>query len=251
MFKLVGGVGNPVPVGSGLVDPVDVFVTASGDVYICDLQNNNRKIKKFVNGAGTPTVIGSTIGSALARNYYSPNGVWVNDSNGDVYVADEGNDMVWKVPGGTGTPVAIATGQDSPLSVWVTTSGEVFWANYDWPYTVKKVVEGSGASPVSIGAANTFQYPDDVFVTPAGDVYITDQGFGGIGKVRKYVGGTGTPIEIGTGWQFPNGIYVTPAGDVYVSDINIGIRKYTGGTGSPVVIGQGNFTFPSRLFLKC
>jgi hypothetical protein len=57
VVKFVGGTGSAVMVGSGLANPMGVFVTRAGDVYVAD--TGNSAVVKFVGGTGSPVPVAS------------------------------------------------------------------------------------------------------------------------------------------------------------------------------------------------
>jgi hypothetical protein len=78
---------------------------------------------------------------------------------------------------------------------------------------VKKFVGGAG-SPISVGGG--YNLPADVFVTPNGDVFVSDTLNN---EVKQFVGGVGNPISIGSGsLNNPTGLFVTSSGAVLVAD---------------------------------
>jgi sugar lactone lactonase YvrE len=123
--------------------PVGVAVDASGNVYVADFGNNC--IRKVTAAGVVTTLAGSTEGYAdgtgMAAQFNLPSGVAV-DANGNVYVADYGNNCIRKVT---------ATG------VVTTLAGSV---NYGY-------ADGTGAAAM-------FYYPEGVAVDASGNVYVAD-----------------------------------------------------------------------------
>jgi len=100
-FVGTGAVGAANGPGSSATfnHPVDVNFDASGNMYIVD-QGNNLIRKMDINGKVTTLAgsgaKGSTDGPATQASFNAPSGVAI-DAAGNVYVADEGNNLVRKI----------------------------------------------------------------------------------------------------------------------------------------------------------
>jgi len=166
------------------------------------------------------TVAGSTQGYAdgtgPAAQFYSPHGVAV-DTAGNLYVADTDNHRIRQI--------VIATGVVTTLA-------------------------GSGAAAFVDGTGTTaqFNYPIDVAVDTAGNLYVADTGNQ---RIRKIVVATGVVTTLagdgtygyadgtGTAAQFrsPYGVAVDTAGNLYVADTgNQRIRKIVVATGAVTTV---------------
>jgi uncharacterized protein (TIGR03437 family) len=99
-------------VNAQLNRPWDVAVDSSGDIFIADY--NNQRIR-LVNATGTITTIAGTTGlgysgdggGATSAKLNYPTGVAVDLSNGNVYIADSGNNVIRQL---TPTTPAITSG---------------------------------------------------------------------------------------------------------------------------------------------
>jgi len=184
--------------------PRGVAVDITGNVYVADTDNNTiRKItpagvvSTLAGTAGVPP--GSLDGSGAAAQFYSPTGVAV-DTQGNVYVADSGNNTIRMItPSGGVTTLAGTAGQVGSLD--------------------------------GTGPAAQFNSPSGVAVDTQGNVYVTDSSNNTIRKIAP--GGVvttlaGTALVVGSldgagaaaSFQFPNGIAVDTSGTVYVADTN-------------------------------
>ena len=184
-----------------LDDPEGVAVDAAGNLYIADSANNCiRKVSNgvitTVAGTGWPGYSGDN-GPATSAQLSDPWGVAV-DVSGNLYIADEGNNLIRKVSSGVITTVA-----------------------------------GSGAYGYSgdNGPATSAQFdgPSAVAVDAAGNLYIADGFNGSIRKVSNgvitTVAGNGTTGFSGDGGPAtsarlddPQGVAVDVAGNVYAAD---------------------------------
>ena len=244
--KEVRGSGPP-PAGPALQaelnQPKSVAVDAAGNVYIADAGNG--VIEKVtpdgdlsVIAGGGATLPSTTPGPATSAALSFPSGVAV-DANGNVYIADAGNNVIEKV-----TP-------DGNLSV-IAGGGALT------PSTV--------AGPATSAALNG---PSGVAVDTAGNVYIADTGNNFVevvdfvsGHISLLAGGGGTTPQasqasndwdghfgLGTNIALngPRGVAVDASGIVYIADTgNNVIERVTssilsvvagGGTASPSPLG--------------
>lgn len=245
VISAFAGTGSPGYGGDGgaatsakLQTPKGVCVDGNGDVYIADTQNNViRKVSTLtgvittVAGSGSPGSSGNG-GQATSARLSSPQDVAVAP-NGDLYIADTGNNEIRKVTAGTGVITTYA-GTGSP---------------------------GSSGNGGAAGSAR-LRSPSGVALDGAGNLYIADQGNN---EIREVAAGTGIITRVaGTGSQGSSGdggsatsaklrspydVAVAPNGDLYIADQgNNEIRKVTAstgvisryaGTGSPGYSGDG------------
>lgn len=148
---------------------------------------------------------------------------------GDVYVADQGNRAVKRVPAGSNTPVTFLGSLNGPYGVYVSTTGEV------WIADTPRVLRVSTAMVVTI--ITGFTAPSAVHVTVNGDAYVTDYTTT-VGFLKRIAAGTTTVTTLISSnlWTMPNGLFITLAGDIYIADYNSGTwfiaAGTTGGTAS-------------------
>jgi len=169
-----------------------------------------------------------TVGSG----FNAPQGVAI-DAAGNMYVADEGNNAVKKIPVGGGAPVGIGSGFSSPVGVAVDAKGNVYVADKG-NNAVKKIQVGGGAT---VTMASGLSQPTGVAVDAAGNVYVANYG---VSMVMEIPADGGTSFAIGSGFSFPYGVAVDAVGNVYVADEgNNAIKQIPVGGGSPVTLGSG------------
>ncbi len=246
--------------------PSGVAVDGAGNVYVADRSNNTiRKVSAagvVTTLAGTAGTIGTTDGVSAAARFNSPSGVAV-DSAGNVYVADRSNNTIRKVTA-TGVVTTLAgtalqsgstdgTGAGArfnrPYGVAVDSAGNLYVADND-NHTIRKITvagvvttlagtAGMSGSTDGTGPAARFNFPHEVAVDSAGNVYVADQENHAIRKITTAgvvttlagtAGTSGSTDGTGAAARFykPSGVAVDGAGNLYVADqFNYTIRKVT------------------------
>jgi uncharacterized protein (TIGR03437 family) len=161
-----GGDGGPAPLAQ-LNQPTACAVDSAGDLYIADTYNH--RIRK-VDTTGTITTVagvgvagdGGDEGPATSASLNTPLGVTVDD-NGNIYIADSGNNCVRQVTpdgvihilGGTGTAgfagdggPALSAWMDTPGGILLDGSGDLFFADTDNNRVREMIPTGVPAVPV-------------------------------------------------------------------------------------------------------
>jgi hypothetical protein len=231
---LPGGPGYGDGTGSEALfnNPLGVAVDTQGNVYVADTVNN--AIREITPDgtvstlAGNPFLTNSTgfqlggylDGPASVALFNDPTGVAV-DSAGNVYVADEGNNVVRKLylpPGGTNWQVATLAG--NPGFGYKDGTG----TNAQFYGLAEVAVDGAGNVYVADNSNSMIRKvtPEGVVTTLAGQ----DQGFEPLlqGLPNGYADGPGATAQ----FFYPYGVAADGAGNVYVADtFNSEIRKVT------------------------
>ncbi|MGN6180725.1 MAG: gliding motility-associated C-terminal domain-containing protein [Mucilaginibacter sp.] len=184
-----------------------IITDAAGNVYVTD--SNNNMIRKITPSGVVTTLAGNGLqgaanGQGAAASFQTPCGIGI-DASGNLYVADEFNNMIRKI---------------TPTGMVSTVAGN-----------------GNYGSADGTGSMATFSQPNDVTVDANGNLYVAD---GGNNKIRKItpagvvttLAGSGAQGKAdGTGttasFSFPSAITMS-GGNLYVGDpFNQVIRKIT------------------------
>jgi len=187
--------------------PNDLVFDNAGNFYVSDYSSD--EIRKVTPGgtvstlAGSP-LLGSTNGPGASAQFYNPGGLAI-DASGNIYVADESNNLIRKI---------------SPADIVSTFAGS-----------------GSRGTANGQGAAASFNYPTALTFDQAGNLYISDT-FNSVirkidptGVVTTFTGMMGT-YGFSNGdrssavFNDPYGVVVDNLGNLYISDEgNFVIRK--------------------------
>ena len=265
-------------------NPAGVAVDGNDNVYVAD--NANDTIRKITAAgavttlAGSAGTAGSADGSGGSAQFNGPVGI-ASDSNGDLYVSDQGNEEVRTVsPSGATATLAgyhyVLAGADGtggnarffrPDCSVVDSSGNVFVADTG-EHTIRKITPGGAVTTIAgtagipgfadgTGAAARFRQPAGITVDGSDNVYVADTGNDTIrkitpaGVVTTIIGTAGVPgSSDGTGaaasFNSPTGIVIDGSGNLFVADtVNCSIRKIT--SGGVVTTVAGTVGVPGQL----
>ena len=210
----VAGNGTPGYSGDGgtatsaeFHQPTGVAVDSAGNLYIADF--SNQRIRKVAAGTGMISTVagngsqgyGGDGGPATSATLNGPSGVAV-DSAGNLYIADDLNNVILKVAAGTGTITMVAgngtrgysgdggaatsAALNQPFGVSVDSKGNLYIAD-SHNQRIREVavgtatittVAGNGTSGYSgdegLATSAELNDPDGVTVDSAGNLYIAD-----------------------------------------------------------------------------
>jgi serine/threonine protein kinase/sugar lactone lactonase YvrE len=228
--------------------PFGIAVDAAGTVYVADTANNTiRKIT--ANGlvttlAGLAAHPGTNDGNGVRARFRNPWSVAVDDTDGDVYVADMSNNTIRRItsagavitfagePGIAGKTDGFGNDAhfDNPFAVAVDNAGDVYVsdsANNAIRKITHRVVTTLAGSPGNAGNADgqganaRFWNPQGLAVDSTGNIYVADTGNNLIRKITP-MGVVSTIPEPDGAAKFdsPGGVAVDSAGNIYIADTN-------------------------------
>jgi sugar lactone lactonase YvrE len=216
-------------------DPFGIAVDSKDNLYVSDAGSNNR-IRK-ITPDGTVTAIagaeeGFQDGPGASAKFNTPSAIAL-DTQGNLYVADTGNNAVRRVaPDGVVTTIA-GSGKagykdgpareaefNAPIGVAVDAQGNLYVAD-TYNDRIRKVtkegevmtIAGGGASPgYSDGPAMTasFDTPCGIAVAPTGELYVADTGNNAIRKLTP--GGQVTTIASASALADNQSLLLSPVG---------------------------------------
>ncbi len=214
-----------------LADPFGVAVAEDGTVYVADAGNNNR-IRKIAPDGHITTLAGGSEGFAdgagAQASFNTPSGLAI-DGNGNLYVADTGNNRIRKVTpegvvstiagDGTAGYVDGAAAQarfDGPIGVAVDEAGNVYVAD-TYNDRVRKIsVDGQ---VTTFPSNETFSTPCGVAVAKDGSLFVASTGNNLLLKISPE--GVVTTLVINhIDLSRPVGIAVTHDNFLYVTELD-------------------------------
>ena len=282
--------------------PTGITIDAAGNLYVADSWNDSirkvtlkGKVSTFVSGTKTTDAFGYADGQGSAARFNSPVGITI-DAAGNLYVADSDNERIRKItPQGEVSTLAgsgesnIVDGQGSaaqfsyPCGIAMDAAGNLYVADTR-NHRIRRITPtgdvstfaGGGRTGLKgggfvdgQGSAARFNWPDDVAVDAAGNLYVADRDNNCIrkvtptGEVSTFAGSgeQGDADGRGRAAQFddPRSIVMDAAGNLYVADAgNDRIRKISPkgevstfvGSTEGCVDGQGSaakFCIPSGI----
>ncbi|OKS89400.1 NHL repeat-containing protein [Mucilaginibacter polytrichastri] len=207
-----GGLVNSTGTGAQFYTPLGMAADAQGNLYIAD--QFNHVIRKVTQAGVVTTFCGSGVnghadGSATTAAFYSPNAIAYDSATGNLYVTDQGSNLIIKItPDGTATTLA---GIGAPGYV---NSATALKAAFNNPQGIA-VSKASGNILVADAGNNRIR-----LITPAGVVST----FTGSGYTNSQVDSTSAYAT----FSKPSGLAFDSKGNLYVADnLNHAIRKIT------------------------
>ena len=234
-------------------NPQGIAVDSKGNVYVSDSFNN---YIRQITPAGVVTTFagngtsGYTDGPAANAQFYAPQGL-AFDANGNLYVADLGNNVIRKITpagvvstfAGNGTRgyvdgAGTIAEFNGPHGIAFDTKGNLFVADR----ANNSIREVSSAGLVSSFAGNrtagyldatsisaVFNNPNGVAVDANGNVYVADQGNSAIRKITS--AGVVTTLAGGPSQtailNFPSAITLDAKANIYIVDEGGRMLEYT------------------------
>ena len=238
-------------VNAKLNKPFGVAVDRNENVYVADYYSN---VVRKINTSGViVTIAGTGVAGYSGDNSFgvvaklnAPYGVAV-DADGNVYIADAGNNVIRKV---------------DALGTITTVAGNGFGAGLGFGH-------GAYTGDGDMATNASLNYPEGVTIDNYGDLYIADANNNVVRKVNNHdgtistVAGTGVSGLSGNGGpavaaklNFPAGVFADGHGNLYVADQgNNAVRKIDpsgtisalAGTGASGYSGDGGYASKALL----
>jgi len=223
-------------------DPAGVAVDRWFNVYVADTQNH--KIQKITEAGVVTTLAGTGVagyadGAGTAAQFNLPTGVAV-DSNGNVYVAEAGNNCIRKVsPAGVVSLVVSGGGGNAVWGVAVDSLGDLYISADSG--AIFRYLQQSGSIETAADASG--MAPRGVAVDSSGKIYFTDTTSSIIRTADGaiYAGSGFTDQATGQDEYFstPSGLAADSSGNLYVADSGSGrIRKVTPNNQVSTLVGN-------------
>jgi sugar lactone lactonase YvrE len=222
VWEIPAGTSTPVSVGSGLNAPEGVAVDGAGNLYIADTGDNQIVMVPIVSGAlktADQQVVVASDASISGAALSGPTGLTV-DSQGNLYIADTGNNRIVLLPGASASnlPAAsvVGSGWSSPLATTVTAAGLIYVADsgsgniysLSYPTGTKTLV------------ATGFNNPSALATDAAGDLYVVDQGNAQVLRIPNASGrlAASSALNVSTAVANPYGLTIDADGNLYGTD---------------------------------
>ncbi|HEV7349157.1 NHL repeat-containing protein [Telluribacter sp.] len=270
--------------------PSDVALDSNGNLFIVD--NDNHCIRRVNRSNGLISTVagngqrGFSGDGEIATNarLHNPSGI-ILDKSGNLYIADQGNHRIRKVSAYNGTISTVAgtaligfngdgmdattTSLSSPASIGVDSAGNLYIADHGnnrirkVSVTDNKVYTVAGTGRYDFGgdggaATQAYlNYPVDIALDVAGNMYIADRGNHRIRKVDatdgtiSTVAGNGINAYSGDGdlatsasFSNPVSVALDAAGNLYIADMSYRVRKISVSSGIvDTITGKGTAEF--------
>jgi len=247
------GAGDGMGAGAQFNSPGGMAIDAQGNIYISDTFNN--LIRKMTADGNVTTIAGNGTagyadGPAANAEFYAPAGLAV-DAQGNVYVADYGNNVIRKITA-DGTTVSTFAGNgyaafvdgealkvaafNGPVGVAVDSKGNVFVADqnnnlirkiYNGNVSLVAGVTGGGYANATVDSTKAvwgaFNHPGAIAVGPDGNLYVADRGNSAIREITfparvitTIAGGPSQTALVG----LPSALAIDAQGNMFITDGN-------------------------------
>ena len=221
---------SPVSIGTGLKAPLGVAVDGAGNVFIADTGNNQIVEVPVINSVPSNSAQVTIVTAADAKKnatpiagavLNAPAGVTV-DGQGNLYIADTGNNRIVDLPYNGSWNVAdasvVGSGFKAPLATAVDSFGDLYVAdsgNGQIDEILAPVPSGN-QNLVAVGYSN----PSALATDASGSLFVVDQGADTVLRIPNISGSLNpnAAIEVGFGVAAPYGVALDSTGNLYVTD---------------------------------
>ena len=157
--------------------------------------------------------------AAMGGGLSFPQGLAV-DGAGNVYVADNGNNLVKRIPYSCSNAGCVATlsgNFSSAMDVAVDGAGNIYVADTG-NHAVKEIPVGCTLSGCVLTVGGGFTLPEGVKVDGNGNVYVADNSTGVVSQIPVGCATSACVATVATGFTQPQGIALDGYGNVYVAN---------------------------------
>jgi sugar lactone lactonase YvrE len=233
--------GTQSQLGGGFINPQDVAVDGSGNVFVAD----TTAVKEIPVGCGNTSCV-LTLAASFSFNNLP--GIAV-DGSGNIFVADYGASKVYEIQAAGGYTTVNTLGGSfsfsSPTGVAVDGSGNVFVADTN-NNAVEEILAAGGYMTVNT-LGGGFTAPQGVAVDGSANVYVADSNNNAVKQIAPGCGSASCVATLGGGFNQPTGVLVDGNGNIFIGDTgNNAVKQMPAGCGSAscVVTLATGFNFP-------
>ncbi|RYY00613.1 hypothetical protein EON78_00660 [bacterium] len=166
-----------------------------------------------------------SVSTLVSTGLNQPSGIAV-DSNGNVYIADTGNNSIKKIDTNSIVTILVNTGLNRPSGIAVDSIGNVYIADTN-NNAIKKIDTSKpiGSPGYLTTLVNTgLNDPSGIAVDSIGNVYIADRLNTAIKKLDTF-GNITTLMDYYSGLSAPYAVIVDSSGNLYIADSSNSIKK--------------------------
>ncbi len=252
-------------------DPYGIAVAPQDKIYLANRAQNTIRLLDMLSGkvSALPTGSAKNVAEGASSNLdpYLPAGL-ASDLQGNLYVADRGNNRVLALAPGAAQFSFLAHVLDADAVAVDAVHGKVYVASpaanrifvIDLSTGDAEVFAGSGAFPEGANAALSFAAdpqnaqigaPEGVAIDSQGNVFISDTGANAILRVDSKTGEL-SRVALAENLSSPGALAIDRGGDVFVADRGNGrIVEFPAlaeqGTSGSVTISPASFAFGKEL----
>ena len=175
---------------NGLTGPLGLAADPSGNIYVADTGNNRVVEEMYLSGVTYDVPAGYALQLVVASGLSGPQSV-AADANGDVYIADTGNNRILletPTEGGFFTQsVLFNNGLNTPAGVAVDAFGNVFISDTGNKRVLMETLSGSTYTQSVIPVTGLVS-PQGIAVDASETLFIADSGTGSVLKIALGTG---------------------------------------------------------------
>ncbi len=175
---------------NGLTGPLGLAADPNGNIYVADTGNNRVVEEMYLSGVTYDVPAGYALQLVVASGLSGPQAV-AADANGDVYIADTGNNRILlETPAAGGSfvqSVLFNSGLNAPAGVAVDSFGDVFISDTGNKRVLMETLSGTQYTESVIPLTGLVS-PQGMAVDAAENLFIADSGTGSVLKIALGAG---------------------------------------------------------------